>query len=86
MSDLRKEVAQVALAWVEDWQVDPRDLELTFDYLTNLEERMIDELVELADFQNFEVPVVVVCSAILALCDAVGVERFDSYEALINEV
>lgn len=35
----------------------------------------------MADF-NFHSPVMAVSAAIIALCDAFGVERFDSYEAI----
>ena len=78
----RKNAARTALGWVEAWQVNPNQMAMTFDYLDDLEERTPLGAAEADDFTNFELPVTAVCAAINALCDGLGVERFDGYEAI----
>lgn len=82
----RKNAARTALDWVEAWKVNPNQLAITFDYLEDLEERALHGTAEADDFANFELPVTAVCAAINALCDGLGVERFDSYEAIQNSL
>lgn len=75
---LRMIAARVSLGWIEAWQVDPDQLEIALHHLTDMEGRVARGDGQMADF-HFNAPVMAVGAAILALCDAFGVERFDRY-------
>ena len=81
-AQMRATAARIALGWIAAWQVDPDQLTLVFRHLARLEERVPRGTAESGDLREFETPVVAVCAAIIALCDASGVVRFDSYEAI----
>ncbi len=72
--------AKVALRWIGAWEVDPDQLKVAYHHLTDLEQRVRAGRGQRADF-NFHAPVLAVGATIVALCDAFGVERLDSYEA-----